>query len=241
MADIQWVRRIIQAGGLYVLGTFSYYGVFRCPFAIPYVSCENCPVIQCPGRKIWLSAWIGILAAAVLFGKSFCSYACPGGMVSELLSRFAIFKGKVKGVLDKRISYLRYGLLAASMYMLWGMGNPRWAVPIRTGDFIESTALTFEHASWLWLLRTAFIVAALAAALLVPHFWCRFLCPTGGLLEPFRKFSFFGYRMDDSCTDCGKCDRHCDLETRPGEHNCNNCGACESVCPENSIALKKLR
>ncbi|WP_415714149.1 4Fe-4S binding protein [Maridesulfovibrio sp.] len=239
MANIQWVRRLIQAGGLYFLGTFSYYGIFRCPFAVPYVSCENCPVIQCPGRKIWLTAWLGILFSALIFGKSFCSHACPGGMLSELLGRFACLKGRIKGALEKRLSYFRYGVLVLSMYMLWGMNNPRWAVPIRTGEFIKSTALTFEHASGLWLTRTALVVAFLALGLLIPHFWCRFVCPTGALLEPFRKIAFFGYSMDESCTNCGKCDRHCDLETRPAEHNCTNCGSCKSVCPEESIDLRK--
>ena len=56
---LQWKRRIIQAASLFVIGEFSYFGIFRCPFAVPYVSCPNCPVVQCPGRKLWLTAWIG--------------------------------------------------------------------------------------------------------------------------------------------------------------------------------------
>ncbi len=238
MAKSQWIRRIIQAGSLYFLGTFSYYGVFRCPFAVPFTSCENCPVIQCPGKKIWLSAWIGILISALIFGRAFCSHACPAGMVSELLSRFAIFKGKIKGALDRSLSYLKYGILAVSLYLFWFMHNPRWAVPIRTGEFIQSTALTFEHALPIWLIRTGFIVVALTLSILIPHFWCRYLCPTGAALEPFRKFSLFGYKMNKSCTDCGKCNRLCDLETRPNKHNCTNCGSCKTVCPVEAIELK---
>ncbi|WP_051261577.1 4Fe-4S binding protein [Desulfovibrio inopinatus] len=240
MANIQWTRRLIQAGSLYFLGTFSYYGIFRCPFAVPYVSCENCPVVQCPGRKLWLITWIGILLSALIFGRAFCSHACPGGMVAELLSRVALLKGKIRKTLDKKLSYIKYGMLAASVYLVWIMHNPRWAVPIRTGEFFPSTTLTFEHAFPLWFVRTFFVVGALALGILIPHFWCRYLCPTGALLEPFRKFSFYGYSMNASCTDCGKCNRHCDLETRPHEQNCTNCGACKPVCPVDAIHIERI-
>ncbi len=238
MAKVQWTRRVIQAGSLYFIGLFSYYGIFRCPFAVPYVSCENCPVIQCPGRKIWLTTWLAILASAILFGRAFCSHACPGGMVSELLGRFSLLRGKIKGTLDKNLSYIKYGSLVVALYLFWFMHNPRWAVPIRTGgDFFQSLSLTFEHAFPLWFVRLFFVLGGLALGILIPHFWCRYLCPTGAILEPFRKFSLFGYKMTAACTDCGKCDRHCDLETRPHEHNCTNCGACKPVCPVNAIDL----
>lgn len=235
--NIQWTRRLIQAGSLYFIGLFSYYGVFRCPFAVPYVSCENCPVVQCPGRKIWLTTWLAILASALLFGRAFCGYACPGGMVSEIFSRFALLKGKVSKGLDRWLSLLKYPVLISALYVFWFMHNPRLAVPIRTGGFFESTALTFEHAFPLWFVRTFVILGALALGILIPHLWCRYLCPTGAALAPFRKFAPFRYVMRDNCTDCGKCNKKCDLETRPSENNCTNCGACQSVCPVDAISF----
>lgn len=238
MARIQWPRRVIQVASLYFIGLFSYYGIFRCPFAVPYVSCENCPVIQCPGKKIWLTTWIGIIASAILFGRAFCSYACPAGMIAELFSKVAVLKGKIKGKFDQYLSYIKYLSLAVAIYLFWFAHNPRWAVPIRTGgDFWQSTFLTFQHAFPFWFIRTGFVVGAILIGLIIPYFWCRYFCPTGALLGLFGKFSIFKYRISSNCTDCGKCDRHCDLETRPEQQNCTNCGSCSHVCPVDAIKL----
>lgn len=239
MSKHLWLRRIIQAGSLYMIGVFSYYGIFRCPFAVPYVSCENCPVVQCPGRKLWLPVWIAILVSALAFGRAFCSHACPGGMVAELLSRFALLRGKLAAKLDWVLSFGKYAALLVCVYLFWFMHNPRWAVPIRTGEFAQSTLLTFEHAFPLWFVRTGIVLGALALGILIPHFWCRYLCPTGGLLELVSFRPLLRYRITPSCTDCGKCNRRCDLETRPNLHNCTNCGDCQESCPVDAIKLGK--
>jgi len=232
-----WIRRLTQAASLYVIGTFSYYGIFRCPFAVPYVSCENCPVLQCPGRKIWLPVWIAILASALAFGRAFCSHACPGGMVAELFSRVSLLRGKVRGMADRVLSSGKYLALMACIYVFWFMHNPRWAVPIRTGGFTESTMLTFEHAFPLWFARTGIVLGALALGLVIPHFWCRYLCPTGAALRLAGFRPLFRYFMSKDCTDCGVCNRKCDLETRPAKHNCTNCGDCAGKCPAGAIKL----
>ena len=55
-------RRFSQLAMLVLLGQWSFYGIFRCPFLVPYVSCQNCPVITCHGRILstfwgfWLTA-----------------------------------------------------------------------------------------------------------------------------------------------------------------------------------------
>ncbi|OIQ51317.1 putative electron transport protein YccM [Pseudodesulfovibrio hydrargyri] len=232
-----WIRRLIQAVALFTIAEFSYYGIFRCPFAVPYVSCANCPVVQCPGKQLWLIVLLGILASGLLFGRAFCGYACPAGMLNELFSKVAVLRGKVRGKFAAVAGYGKYVAAAICAVLFFGMHNPRWAVPIRTGEFVNSTVLTFEHAFPLWLIRTSIVVGTLLLGLLIPYFFCRFLCPTGGVLEILGRFSPFKYRVADSCTDCGKCDRTCGLETRPERDNCTNCGECRSVCPVDAIHL----
>lgn len=234
---IQWKRRLVQLISLSVIGEFSFYGIFRCPFAVPYVSCHSCPVIQCPGRKLWFPVWLAILASAVLFGRAFCGWACPGGLVSEILSKFSLLKKKIKGRLEVILGLMKYGILAGVLYLMFLANNPRWAIPIRIGDFFNSVSLTFAHANNLWLIRTIIVLAALALAVLIPHFWCRYLCPTGGCLEIFRKFSLYKYFKTHDCNDCGKCREVCNMETRPNEINCTNCGDCHGSCPEDAIQL----
>jgi len=237
-----WKRRITQCVFLIFLGEFSFYGIFRCPFAVPYVSCGNCPVIQCPGRKLWLGFWIILPVSVIIFGRAFCGWACPGGLISELLGKISLIRGKIKGTFDKVLSSGKYIVLAGSIMVFFLMNNPRWAIPIRTGDFFNSVKLTFEHADNLWVLRTLFILAGLGLAILISGFWCRYLCPTGGILETLKRFSFLKYFKTKACNDCDNCRDVCDLETRPAETNCTNCGACSDICPVDAIkfGLKKM-
>jgi polyferredoxin len=235
--NVQWKRRITQSSFLIFLGEFSFYGIFRCPFAVPYMSCGNCPVTQCPGRELWLGFWVALLVSAVIFGRFFCGWACPGGLVSELLAKVSLIRGKVNGALDKVLSSGKYFMVAVSLGVLFVLSNPRWAIPIRIGDFFTSVKLTFEHANTFWIVRTMFILSGLVFTLLIPGFWCRYLCPTGGVLEVFNKWSLFKYFKTENCDDCDKCRELCDLETRPSENNCTNCRACSNICPVDAIKI----
>jgi ferredoxin-type protein NapH len=231
---LNWKRRLSQLGFVVLLGEFSFYGVFRCPFAVPYVSCGNCPVLQCPGRDLWLPVWIGLLISGLIFGRAFCGWGCPGGFLSEFLDKLALYRVKVRNSVE---TLSKYAVVIASLLVLFAMNNQRWAIPIRTGAFFNSVWLTFEHANQLWLLRTGFIVAGLAFAIIIPHFWCRFLCPTGGLLEILGRISALKYLKTSACNDCDCCRNACFAETRPAESNCINCGDCKSVCPVGAIEL----
>ncbi len=235
IASVNWVRRLCQIASTALLGEFAFYGIFRCPFAVPYVGCTHCPVVQCPGRKWWIPVWIGILASALVFGRAFCGWACPAGFLADLLGKAALLKGRLKGMADKALSAGKYPVLAASLIVFFALNNPRWAVPIRTGDFFGSVKLTFEHADAWWLWRAAVVLAAIGLGVVVSHLWCRYLCPTGGLLEIFNRFAPLKYRMTASCDNCDKCREACPVESRPAETNCNNCGACAAVCPVDAV------
>jgi ferredoxin-type protein NapH len=125
-----------------------------------------------------------------------------------------------------------------SLYYFFVLNNPRWAIPIRTGEFFKSVGLTIEHADPIWIYKTVFVVSSFLLGMLIPLFWCRYLCPTGGTLELFSRFSIFGYRMDNDCTDCHRCRSICPTGSRPAEKGCTNCGDCTGVCPTGRISVK---
>ena len=232
-------RRLSQIVFLVILGEFSFYGIFRCPFAVPYTDCGACPVVQCPGKKLWLGFWILLPITLLLFGRGFCSWACPGGLFSDFVSKISLLKHTINRTFEKILSLLKYIVLAASVVFIFALNNPRWAIPIRTGEFFNSIKLTFEHADTLWLVRTAFILSGFLLIILIPHFWCRYLCPTGGLLELLKRLASFKYVMTPACNQCNACQKACSVETRPSEINCTNCGDCKSSCPVDAITLRR--
>ena len=234
-------RRVVQLFSLVILGEWSFYGIFRCPFAVPYIGCGQCPVIQCPGRSLWMWGWIAIGASALVFGRAFCGWVCPGGFVSEILTFNTKIQIKVRGLVAKILASGKYIILALSVYFFFVLNNPRWAIPIRTGEFFNSVWLTFEHANMLWIYKTVgLLVIFFIGGLIIPRVWCRFLCPTGGLLDILNRLSLVKVSIDDNCVDCDACRKTCTMDARPAEMNCTNCGDCLSVCPTNAINYSKL-
>lgn len=199
-------RRLTQFVMLAVLGQWSFYGIFRCPFIVPYVSGQNCPVIT-----------------------------CPGGLANQMLGKLAPFKARKRNLLTRLAPWGAFLALAGCLYVWLAMGQPRANVPIRVGEFFGAVRLTFEHADLFWLARTATVLGLVALGLALANFWCRFACPTGGALEIFKRFSLFGYFKTSACNGCDKCLRVCEMGTRPAEQGCTNCDDCAGACPEDAI------
>ena len=237
------LRRLIQLAMIGVLGQWSFYGIFRCPFLVPYISCQNCPVITCHGRIVAMfwGLWLFLPVSALLFGRAFCGWVCPGGLVSQMFGRLAPLKFRVKNAFTRFTPFGQYLGLAVALYLFYPLGQPRADIPIRIGEFFRSVALTFEHAGLVWLLRSFFVLGFLALGLIAANAWCRFACPTGSLLEALRHVSFFRFYKTSRCNDCNQCLKACEMGTRPDEMNCTNCGDCMTACPTHVIRFGRKK
>jgi len=240
---LRWWRRISQAAFVVVLGQWSFYGIFRCPFIVPYVSCQNCPVITCHGRLLTMfwGFWLLLPLSVLIFGRAFCGWTCPGGFVSQLLGILAPVKMRIKNTFMRIMPCFKYLGLAVVLYLWWDLGQSRENVPIRVGEFFSSVALTFEHANSLWLVRTFIVLGFLALGLLLANAWCRFACPTGGILELLKPLSWFKVFKNEKCDDCNDCRKVCEMGTRPAEADCTNCCDCLHVCPQNAIEIGRRK
>jgi ferredoxin-type protein NapH len=232
-------RRLSQLLMLAVLGQWSFYGIFRCPFLVPYVSCQNCPVITCHGRivSMFRGYWLLLPVSVLLFGRAFCGWSCPGGLLNRMIGTMAPFKLRVRNTFTRLASAGKCLGVAVALYCYYILAQPRADVPIRIGEFFQSVLLTFEHANLLWLVRTFFVLGFLVVGLIAANAWCRFACPAGGLLELLRHFSLFRFYKTGKCNDCNQCLEVCPMGTRPDEANCTNCGDCREACPREAITF----
>lgn len=88
-------------------------------------------------------------------------------------------------------------------------------------------------------------VLVLAASVVRQRFWCRYLCPLGGLLGLISRVSLFRHRLDrDACVKCGRCARVCPTGALAAESafqadsaECIACMACLTVCPTEAVAF----
>ena len=128
----------------------------------------------------------GLLIGIVLAGSSFCGWVCPFGALQDALTwlRKAIRLPEIK-VPAKADHILRYGrfvtlglilLMTVSTVKLWFAGFD----PYRTLFGLE-WLFNFNLAEfWPAYLIVAIIVTG---SLLIQRFWCRYLCPLGGLMS----------------------------------------------------------
>ena len=89
-----------------------------------------------------------------------------------------------------------------------------------------------------------FFIVLLLLGFIQKRFWCRKLCPLGGLFGLFSAFRPYRRRVSDDCTECGLCSRICRMDAiSPDYHGtddleCISCMDCQAVCPANAIHFR---
>jgi len=179
---------------------------------------------------------------ALVARKSFCSWLCPVGFVSDLLARFGRWafgrNFRPWKWLDVPLRGLKYLLLA---FFAWAIVQ---MTPDAVRGFIESPyyrmsdvkmGMFFAH---LGGVGAGVLGLLLVGSVLVKGFWCRYLCPYGALLGLVSWASPLKVRRDPvSCIDCKLCDKACGSRlpvssklaiTSP---ECTGCLDCVAACP----------
>lgn len=92
----------------------------------------------------------------------------------------------------------------------------------------------------------AVFLATLALNLVVPRFYCRFLCPLGALLGLFGRLAPWRIgKTRDECTMCLNCEADCEGACRPSAHfrhsECVLCMNCLRTCDEKVITFRAAR
>ncbi len=196
-----------------------------------------CPLGTC------LDGWNRITPAGRQRGKRQWKYAI-------LLGTFllAIVSIQSAWLLDPLVIFTRSMTLSLYPLTIWGVNsmlNAGIGLPLTEG-------IAFTIWNWLqgWLLplnplQSAILFTTLlifAGILLLDKFgrryWCRVLCPLGGLLGLISHISPFGRKVDSECTECTQCADNCRMNaieesyTRTRRSECILCLECKYVCQE---------
>jgi polyferredoxin len=186
--------------------------------------------------------FVSFLTISFLFRKSFCSWLCPVGTLSEYLWKLGRYTFRKNFHLprwaDCALRSVKYLLLAFFAYAVISM------TAVTIADFLNSPYALVVDVRMLNFFRYLDGAAGIAVlgiivvSIFVQNFWCRYLCPYGAflgfasLLSPSRI-----RRNTDSCIDCGKCAKACPsalpvdklVQIRSAE--CTGCLECVAVCP----------
>ena len=181
-----------------------------------------------------------VLVSALFFGKIFCGWVCPKGVIQEFLFQKKL-RWNVAPTWDRWLRKLKYVILllviALPLFLHYKPFNsdtsPFAAMFNLGGGTIALGLLTVTLFSSLFIYRP----------------FCRYVCPTGALLGLASYLSRIQF-LTSNCTTCQRACKQCEIGAlhcpTKGENNecfsvdkgeCIMCGECRSNCPQ-SIAIK---
>lgn len=185
---------------------------------------------------------IAFLLMSAVAKKSFCSWLCPVGTVSEMLGKLGrkIFRRRllVPRWLDIPLRGLRYLLLGFFVYLIGMMSAAMLEQFMQTpyGLIVDVKMMNFFRE--MSVTAAVVIVALVVLSVLVENVWCRYLCPYGALMGLASLLSPLKIRRNESaCIDCGKCSHACpsglavDKLVQIRSIECTACMACIASCP----------
>ena len=189
----------------------------------------------------WAWWWPLILLTYPLVGRLWCA-VCPFMVWGEIAQRLTPWRKRV-----------------------WPHGDSdRWAAPLLAAGFaailVWEEVWNLEDTAWLssCLLLLITAGAVLGSLVFEKRFWCRHLCPVGGMSGLFAKLSILELRAEagtcgGSCSSyaCfkggpadgeGLASQGCPLGTHPAHlsdnRNCVLCLTCAQACPNRSVQLR---
>ncbi len=189
---------------------------------------------------------LAVLAVVVLFGRAFCSFACPASLFfssalrirEKTEDRFPALVSMRRAVpLGMRLGLLVGGLVAAVIAgsWVWQLILPYWMISTEIVNGIIGVPLGITY--------YLFVFIVLADFLVFPGEFCRALCPLGLLLGRTSRSAVVRVRaaQRDCAENCDRCANGCDLHLDPRHgavSDCSLCGRCVTVCPVKKLAIR---
>jgi len=199
----------------------------------------------------YVVGFMGVMGGFV--GRMICGWACPFGLLQELLHKipspkFSVWPG---------LRYVKYGLLVFMVILLplfaidgYGFGSPWFCKYVCPAGTLEAglPMLLLQPAlranlGMLFLLKLSILILFLGWSILASRPFCRTACPLGAFYALFSKIKLVKLNLDSKrCTHCAACHTVCPMGVRfdesPDDMECISCFACSKACQHNAINLE---
>ncbi|AFN74339.1 putative electron transport protein [Melioribacter roseus P3M-2] len=200
-----------------------------------------------PAHPAGFFIFLAIVGVSLVVGKSFCSWLCPIGFLSETIGDFGekiwhkLFKKRIKlpRFIDYPLRSLKYLLLGFFVYAIFFSMTINALKAFLDGPYnlVADIKMYYFFAN---ISRFSLTVIAVlfVLSIFIRNFWCRYLCPYGALLGLISFLSPLKIKREaKSCIDCGLCAKACpsfikvDKVDTVRSDECSMCLSCVDACP----------
>ncbi|MFN3162183.1 MAG: 4Fe-4S binding protein [Pseudohongiellaceae bacterium] len=166
------------------------------------------------------------LITTLLWGRVFCSSLCPFGAVQDVLTALVPKRWLYRppAWFHERAIYLKYAILAVLVLLAITHSE------LSLFQFFEpfGTLFFFSSSVVLW----AILLLTLGFSLVIPRFYCRYLCPLGAALGTLSLLSPLRIERVPQCQVCKMCEQACPTGAIHGADidfkECVRCDICEA-------------
>ena len=193
---------------------------------------------------------ISVIAITFVFGRFFCGFVCPLGTTLDICDGITRHKTRLRRSLRNWKYFLLLFLLVSAVLgvsflhffdplVIFERSLTLVFYPVFTylfGLFTDLSPMVYTET----LVAFGVFALILGSGFLAPRFWCRNLCPLGGLLGLLSRLSPFRFSFQEQCS-CGICETVCPTGAIDSSRNlinpaeCIDCLRCRYECPRHAI------
>jgi ferredoxin-type protein NapH len=221
-------------------GTFWSMRLFGLDLTDPLAAAE---MVASSKRIHWplLASIVIPVVLALLLGKVFCSWICPGYVLFEVTGKLRSLL-RVAEIEPGRVTFShrnKYVLLVAGLVVAGIASAPLFA--------LIYPPIVISRAVHAWVFGTSLMGMVVLLGVMVgvelfvsPRWWCRTMCPGGALYGLLGWIRPVRVRLaKSSCTGCMDCVPVCDAGINPitqsSSIECDNCGVCIRHCEPGAL------
>jgi polyferredoxin len=216
-------------------------------------------------KLYWPLLWaLVVICLTIILGRFFCSWVCPFGSIHHFVGFLGNRKKKAAQKIElnkyRKAQCVKYFVLIVFLFMAafpsagatlqTGLLDP---IPLVTRSFnlvllpiadssvnVTSVAGRFYESAWLIF---AIFLTAVLLNLVIPRFYCRFICPLGALFGVIDRFALWRIGKNQSeCINCRLCEKSCEGGCEPAGNmrisECVLCFNCLDDCKHELISYQ---
>ena len=277
---MNFIRKWVQTIFLFITNGYWAFpasrSIYQGPLKVvcsPGLNCYSCPAstTYCPigslqqllagirlaleNGQIFLGLYVvgSIGAIGAFVGRMVCGWACPFGLLQELLHKIPSPKYEVPRVLR----YFKYAILSLMVILLplfavdqFGLGSPWFCKYLCPAGTLEAglPMLALQPSlrqaiGPLFYNKLVFLFIFILWSIPSSRPFCRTTCPLGAFYALFHKVKLVKLRFNEHlCTQCKACHSVCPMGVKfnesPEDMECISCLSCTKACRFGAIELE---